>query len=109
LLATMIVGILWGLWHLPLLFMVGNPMSEYPFLWFLSIFAAAFIYTWLYNSTKGSILIVALFHGSGNIFAGFITGVSPVAYALVNCVVAIALIAVFGSANLSRRQRVCVE
>ena len=107
--ATLIVGILWGLWHLPLLFMVGNPMSEYPFFWFVSIFADAFIYTWLYNSTKGSILIVALFHGSGNIFGAFITGVSPIAYALVNCVVAIALIAVFGSTNLSRQPRVCVK
>ncbi len=109
LLATLIVGVLWGLWHLPLLFMVGNPMSEYPFFWFVSIFADAFVYTWLYNSTKGSILIVALFHVSGNIFAGFITGVSPVVYALVNCVVAIALIAVFGSVNLSHRPRICVE
>lgn len=107
LLATLIVGILWGFWHLPLVFMMGNPMSEYPFLWFISIVADAFIYTWLYNSTKGSILLVALFHGAGNIFGAFITGVSPVAYALVNCVVAIILIAVFGRVNLSRRQRVC--
>lgn len=109
LLATLIVGILWGLWHLPLLFMVGSPMSEYPFLWFISIVADAFIYTWIYNSTKGSILLVALFHGSGNIFGAFITRVSPVAYALVNCVVAIILIAVFGRVNLSRRQRVCAS
>lgn len=109
LLATLIVGILWGFWHLPLVFLVGNPMSEYPFLWFIIIVADAFIYTWIYNSTKGSILLVALFHGSGNIFGAFITGVSPVAYALLNCVVAIILIAVFGRVNLSRRQRVCKE
>ena len=108
LLATLIVGTLWGLWHLPLVFL-GGPMSKYPFLWLISIAANAFIYTWIYNSTKGSILLVALFHGSGNIFGAFITGVSPIAYALVNCVVAIALIAVFGSTNLSRQPRVCVK
>jgi uncharacterized protein len=96
---------LWGLWHLPLIFLVG-PMSEYPFLWFISIAADAFIYTWIYNSTKGSILPVALLHGSGNIVVAFITGVSPIAYALVNCVVAIILIAVFGRVNLSRQERV---
>lgn len=106
-LATLVVGMLWGLWHLPLVFLVSNPMSEYPFLWFITIVANAFIYTWIYNSTKGSILLVALFHGSLNIFGGFITGVSPIAYALLNCVVAIALIAVFGRANLSRRERAC--
>ena len=109
LLATLIVGTLWGLWHLPLVFFVGNPMSKYPFIWLISIVADAFIYTWLYNSTKGSILLVALFHGAGNIFGAFITGVSPVAYALVSCVVAISLITVFGRANLSRRPRVCQE
>jgi uncharacterized protein len=105
LLATLIVGTLWGLWHLPLIFLAG-PMSEYPFVWFISIVADAFIYTWIYNSTKGSILLVALFHGSLNVWGLFITGVSPVAYALLNCVVAIALIAVLGKVNLSRRERV---
>ncbi|AKG21080.1 type II CAAX endopeptidase family protein [Calothrix sp. 336/3] len=104
--ATLIVGMLWSLWHLPLIFLAG-PMSEYPFLWFISIAADAFIYTWIYNSTKGSILPVALLHGSGNIVVAFITGVSPIAYALVNCVVAIILIAVLGRANLSRREKIC--
>jgi membrane protease YdiL (CAAX protease family) len=104
--ATLIVGTLWGLWHFPLVFL-GGAMSEYPFLWFIIIAADAFIYTWIYNSTKGSILLVALFHSLGNIVGAFIPGVSPVVYAFVNCVVAIALIAVLGKVNLSRRERVC--
>jgi uncharacterized protein len=104
--ATLIVGTLWGLWHLPLVFL-GGAMSEYPFLWLIIIVADAFIYTWIYNSTKGSILLVALFHSFGNIVGAFIPGVSPVVYALVNCVVAIALIALFGSGNLSRREKIC--
>ncbi|WP_333106687.1 MULTISPECIES: CPBP family intramembrane glutamic endopeptidase [unclassified Microcoleus] len=73
LIATLIVGILWGLWHLPLVFLVGHPMSEFPFVWFITIVADAFIYTWIYNSTKGSILLVALFHGSGNLWELFIS------------------------------------
>ncbi len=32
LVATLVVGSLWGLWHLPLFFWTGNPMSNYPFL-----------------------------------------------------------------------------
>jgi uncharacterized protein len=106
LIATLIVGTLWALWHLPLVFLVGNAMSEFPLAWFISIVADAFMYTWIYNSTKGSILLVALFHGSLNIVSAFITGVSPVAYALLNCVVAIVLVAVFGKTNLSWRERV---
>ena len=105
-LSTLIVGTLWGLWHLPLVFLVGNSMSEFPLLWFVTIVTDAFIYTWIYNSTKGSILLVALFHGSLNLWGLFITGVSPVASALLNCVVAIVLIAVLGKTNLSRQERV---
>lgn len=104
--ATLIVGTLWAFWHLPIVFIVGNPMAEYPFLWFILIVTNAFIYTWIYNSTKGSILLVALFHGSLNVWGAFIPGVSPIADVLLNCVVAIILITVFGKANLSHQKRV---
>jgi membrane protease YdiL (CAAX protease family) len=104
--ATLIVGLLWSLWHLPLVFMTSNAMAQSPLLWLISIVASAFIYTWLYNSTQGSILLVALLHVSENLFGAFIPGVSPMAYALVNFVVAIALVAVLGKVNLSRRERV---
>jgi membrane protease YdiL (CAAX protease family) len=107
LLSTLIVGVLWSLWHLPLVFLTGNPMAQSPLIWFISIVAGAFIYTWLYNSTQGSILLVALLHVSENLFGALISEVSPVAYALLNCVVAIVLIAVFGKANLSHLNRVC--
>ncbi|PWH12685.1 MAG: CPBP family intramembrane metalloprotease [Anaerolineae bacterium] len=67
--ATLIVGVLWGVWHVPLFFWVGNPMSEYPFLpWFVSTVAGAFLYTWLYNSTRGNLLLVTLFHVALNTF-----------------------------------------
>jgi uncharacterized protein len=106
LISTLIVGSLWGLWHLPLLFLAGNSMSEFPLSWFISIVADAFMYTWIYNSTKGSILIVALLHGSLNIVEAFITGVSPIVSVLLSCVVAIGLISVLGKPNLSHRERV---
>ena len=60
-------------------------MAEFPFLWFIIIVTNAVIYTWIYNSTKGSILLVALLHGALNIWGAFIPGVSPIADALVNC------------------------
>jgi membrane protease YdiL (CAAX protease family) len=104
--ASLIVGLLWSLWHLPLVFLTGNLMAQSPLLWFISIVAVAFIYTWLYNSTQGSILLVALLHVSENLYGAFIPGVSPIAYALLNCVVAIVLILVFGKMNLSHRKRI---
>lgn len=50
--ATVILGAVWGLWHLPL----GVPNTIVPF--FL-----AFFYTWLYNRT-GSVLLAILLHAS---------------------------------------------
>lgn len=105
--ATLVVGVLWGLWHLPLFFWVGNPMSEYPFLpWFVSTVAGAFLYTWLYNSAKGSLVPVTLFHIGLNTFGVVITGVSILALAILYALVALVLVVIFGGANLSRQERV---
>lgn len=110
LLATLIVGILWGLWHLPLFFWAGNPMAEYPFLpWFIGTVASAFIYTWLYNSTQGSLLPVTLFHIALNTFGVVVSGVSVAALAVLYVLVAIVLTATLGSEHLSRRERVRVD
>lgn len=103
--ATLIVGVLWGVWHLPLFFWKGNPISEYPFLpWFISTVAGAFIYTWLYNSTHGSLLPVTLFHIALNTLGVVISGVSILALAILNVLVALVLVGWFGGTNLSRGQ-----
>ncbi len=108
LMATLAVGVLWGLWHLPLFFSVGNPMSNYPFLaWFIGTVAVSFVYTWLYNSTKGSLLVVTLFHVLGNTFGVMIADVSIIALAIVYFVLAVLLVAVLGKDNLAHRERVC--
>jgi uncharacterized protein len=109
-LATLTVGVLWGLWHLPLFFWIGSPMTHYPFFaWFIGIVASSFIYTWLYNSTKGSLLVVTLFHVFGNTFPAIIAGVSIIALGIVYCVVAVLLVVVFGKDNLARGERVCTD
>lgn len=106
--ATLVVGVLWGLWHLPLFFWADNPMSNYPFVvWFIGTVAGSFVYTWLFNSTKGSLLVVTLFHVLGNTFGVIISGVSITAMAIISCVVAVLLVAAFGKDNLARGERVC--
>ncbi len=105
--ATLIVGVLWGAWHLPLFFWVGNPMSQYPFVpWFVGTVAQAFLYTWLYNSTRGSLLLATLFHVGMNTFGAAIPGVSVWGLAAVSCLSALVLLVVVGGRNLSRQERV---
>lgn len=104
--ATLIVGILWGMWHLPLFFWVGNPMAEYPFLpWFVGTVAETFIYTWLYNSTKGSLLLVTVFHVALNTFGVMFTDVSMTILAALYVLIALVLLVTFGRTHLSLQER----
>ena len=99
LLSSLIVGVLWALWHLPLLLNAGNVMSTYPLIpFFLAVVARAVVYTWLFNSTGGSVLMVTIFHAASNTVGTFV----PVE-ALVTAVLAAAIAIGFGPAHLSRR------
>jgi membrane protease YdiL (CAAX protease family) len=71
LISSLIVGMIWGVWHLPRFF--GKGLSgERSFVWFtIAHLALAVLYTWLYNNTRGSLLLVTLFHASGNTFGMF--------------------------------------
>ena len=65
--ASLVVGSLHGLWHLPLWLRgdADHRLSVYP-AFLIQALALAVIYTWLYNSSKGSLLLVVLFHTATN-------------------------------------------
>ncbi|MDO9088458.1 MAG: type II CAAX endopeptidase family protein [Anaerolineaceae bacterium] len=63
--SSLIVGVIWGLWHLPLFMMVGTPQHELgiPFIGFLvGMSANSLFYTWLYNNTQHSLWSAILLH-----------------------------------------------
>jgi membrane protease YdiL (CAAX protease family) len=67
--ASLVVGIFWALWHLPLLWTPGIQASQLP--WWLLIVdvpAKSVFFTWVFRHTAGSVLIAALFHGATNLF-----------------------------------------
>jgi len=65
--ATLMLGSLWGVWHLPLFFIPGMSQAGQPVLPFLvSVACNAFFYTWLHNRTGGSILPAILLHVTFN-------------------------------------------
>jgi uncharacterized protein len=112
--ASLVIGSLHGLWHLPLWLRgdADHRLSVYP-AFLIQALALAVIYTWLYNSTKGSLLLVVLFHTATNapltlvlLPLGIENWVLPFwLMAGFTAVAALIVVAVFGPTNLSRQPR----
>ncbi len=69
--ASVLVGVFWAGWHLPLRWFPGTPQHQVPLL--LSIaqtIAVSVILGWMYYGTGGSLPVVALAHASINTWAG---------------------------------------
>src|SRR5438105_48490 len=73
-LGTVILGTLHGLWHLPVFFtQVLGPFSLPNYAGFLFVaIVAAFLYTWIFNHTRGSVLLATLTHGFGDAAGGLV-------------------------------------
>jgi uncharacterized protein len=82
--ASLVLGALHGLWHLPVLFtpLLGpfTPGGLAAFV--LTAMGGTFIYTWIFNRSRGSVLIAMLIHGASNSASGLITELIPEAATL---------------------------
>ena len=59
----LILGVIWGFWHLPAFLLSGTQQSAWSFTPFFSgSIAVSVIVTALFNTSRGSILLSALFH-----------------------------------------------
>jgi membrane protease YdiL (CAAX protease family) len=71
--ASLIIGLIWGFWHLPLFLIPGDFHVRIPFLLFvLQDVALSVLLTWLYNNTRKSLLLVHLFHAASNTTIGLL-------------------------------------
>jgi uncharacterized protein len=61
--AGLILGVVWGAWHLPAFYLSGTPQSAWSFApFFIASVAVCVIVTPMFNASSGSILLPALFH-----------------------------------------------
>lgn len=61
--AGLILGGIWATWHIPAFLLSGTPQSAWSFgPYFLGVVAICVILTPLFNASRGSLLISALFH-----------------------------------------------
>ena len=109
LVASLILGVLWAFWHLPLMVVGEVNWSD-----LVLIIAVSVVFTWVFNSANGSVLIVMLMHAmnntiSGSFFSPMFSGVDSVRqawlFAVLWCAVAIVVVVVYGPQHLSRKHR----
>jgi membrane protease YdiL (CAAX protease family) len=113
--AGLVIGVVWGLWHLPFFIFPEGALviGNIPFVWYLPLVTAwSVLFTWIYNNTKGSVLMMILFHAAINTTLGSLgllqitsEGVRPLLLNVALTWVVVAIIAaVFGPAQLTRKR-----
>jgi membrane protease YdiL (CAAX protease family) len=112
LMSSLILGVIWCCWHIPLYFQAGSSQQGIPFPVYLMLVVTLTVYmTWLYNNTRGSLIITVLAHFSFNLSGGFIAGtlglLPPMAlYIAAGALLVVSVVAVtayYGPATLSRK------
>ena len=116
--ASLILGLFWACWHLPAWFVSDSTQAGLSFPVFLvSVVATSIIFTWLYNSTGGSLLLIILLHTSfdvcttgpwaGALMAahGGVYGVDPLLILMVlEVVLALSVVLLTNPRTLTRRR-----
>jgi membrane protease YdiL (CAAX protease family) len=125
LLASLILGVVWALWHLPVFFNPGTSYINLPFFVFLPfIVLMTVLITWVFNSTGGSVLMAMFFHAVLNtndvlwkaLHENSVAPANAAEAAAANAqyyllltivagVAAVVVVLVYGPRNLSRRPR----
>lgn len=76
--ASLVLGVVWSLWHLPLFFLPATDLTGQPFPAFLlSVTALSVAMAWLYTRTGGSLLLVMLMHSAVNNTTGIVPASVP--------------------------------
>jgi CAAX protease family protein len=114
LVTSLVIGILHSLWHTPLFFVEGvaQKIGYLPAIlgYTVLVLAGAVQSTWVFNNSKGSVLLVAVYHGALNAWNGYIDiyrGQMAGIYAYTGLMtfVSVVIVLVFGTEHLSRTNR----
>lgn len=108
--ATLLLGALWALWHIPTFFYLDTYLAlglgVFPMFAF-GILTGAIVLTWLYNTTHGSVLMVAIWHAIFDLVSAGKAS-DPIMQTVMSIAIMVwaALIVIaFGPANLARAQK----
>lgn len=100
--ASILLGLIWVLWHTPLWF-AGLGFEEMPFLAYAIIgISFTVLVTWACNNSRGSLVIASLFHLTLNISINVIESRALYIHAFLLLVFAMIVVLVYGFSRLSK-------
>jgi membrane protease YdiL (CAAX protease family) len=120
LVSGLIVGVIWAIWHIPLFFLKGmsqNVMQLQAGLlpallgYSVLVIVNSIQFTWVFNNTRGSVLLAAVLHGASNAWAGSLmsTGKFRQGHHVYGCfsAVSILIVLIAGRAPFRTARGVC--
>jgi membrane protease YdiL (CAAX protease family) len=70
---ALVIGLLWAMWHIPSMFFIDSyrqmGIAMFP-MFTIAIVCGSIFLAWLYRATGGSVLMVAVWHGTYNLVSG---------------------------------------
>ncbi len=112
--SSLILGLIWGLWHLPLFFIEGTVQSNIPIYEFLIIqIITSVFYTWIVNNNRDkngnvNVFIAIIFHAMANfssmIFPYWVTDLGRWIFFIINIIPLIIICIGYGTKSLVRIQ-----
>lgn len=117
--SSLIIGVVWTFWHIPLFWIPGAALGPWESVsiasvstYLVSTVGTAILFTWLFNNTRGSILIAIVLHMATNASGRILFAMFPdltedalssiiVLAIILKWAVVVALIVIFGSRRLS--------
>ena len=105
--SSLILGVIEGLWHAPLLLMAGQRHEKNVFELVFWMTLAIILRTWIFNNTNGSLLAAVLTHAMGNTASDIVYCCGTLGQLYWVYTIAVMLVVViFGPKDLVRERRI---
>jgi ascorbate-specific PTS system EIIC-type component UlaA len=111
--------VIWAIWHIPLFFIRGTSQYEQGqqgglllaiLGYSVFVIVNSIQFTWVFNNTRGSVLLAAVLHGASNAWAGYIDVYQGyfdrvLVFMAVSVLISIIIVLLAGATNLSRTNK----
>lgn len=108
--SSIVLGVIWSFWHLPMFFIPGTSQYGQSFLLYvLWVILISILFTWIFNNTEGNILGVLIFHALVNTMGSFFSVPNLIFTVICNggflLITTVLVVVIFGPKKLVREAK----